>query len=323
MNDSNAGKITKNTIVKIASTAALIMLAVWSFNSAPSMEYTGITTENKTDTGSINKKGMIYARYQQQLTKKLIEVSGVWVTVKTVSGIISLVKTIQIEGSVQFLGGAAVSIQPLGMVEAVDNTLDQISNMLLWAMGAIAIQKILLAVSLWVSVKIVVPICLLLIAAAIWCKKYKGQLTRFLLGIVIICAGICSAVPLSLELSNKVETSILDKQLNKLTKGDIEGQSFKDLENAGDLSFGDILKEGKKKLESFWDKIRGKIDKLITSVIDYIMCFVATRIIIPIGTIVGLWYLIGAILNLIGFSGGQRVAKDSPKKTNEPERSSE
>jgi hypothetical protein len=241
-------------------------------------------------------------RIQQQLTKKLAQVAGVWASVKIASGVISFVQTIQVEGSIPVVGGLAVSVQPLGWTAVVDNTLDHISNILLWAMGAIAIEKMLLAISVWISLRIVIPVCALCMIIAIWNKRYKQQLTRIIAGIIIMGIGVCSAIPLSLELSNTVESSLLSSKIEK-TINEIEGQS-QEIETEGntinDSSFIDQLKRLGSGVAYFFADMKQNFDSFIDSTINYIMCFMVTNLIIPIGTIIGLRYLIGAVLKLTG-----------------------
>jgi hypothetical protein len=244
-------------------------------------------------------------RIQQQLTVKLAQVAGVWASVKIASGVISFVQTIQVEGSIPVVGGLAVSVQPLGWTAVVDNTLDHISNILLWAMGAIAIEKMLLAISVWVSLRIVFPVCVVFMIIAIWNKKHKQQLTGIIAGIIIIGIGICSAIPLSLALSNVVEESILSAKIEK-TINEIEGQS-QEIETEGnsinDSSFIDQLKRLGSGVANFFTAMKQKIDSFIDSTINYIMCFMVTNLIIPIATIFGLRYLIGGVLKLTSPAG--------------------
>ena len=244
-------------------------------------------------------------RLQGQLTRKLAQVAGVWAQVKIVSGVISVLETIQVEGSIPVVGGLAIATEPLGWTDVVDNTLDQISDICLWAMGAIAIEKMLLAISIWFSLKIVVPVCAICIVVAIWIKKYAGQLKRIIAGLIIIFAGICSAIPLSLELSNIIETSILSSQIRE-TINEIDG-SYEEAEKIGDdvnnSSFMSRLRQIGAGIFSFFGDIKQTFDTFIDSMINYIMCFIVTNLIIPIATILCLKYLIGIVLKLVGFSG--------------------
>jgi ABC-type multidrug transport system fused ATPase/permease subunit len=252
-------------------------------------------------------------RLQQQLTKKLAQVAGVWATVKVTSGIISVIQSIQVQGSIPVVGGLAVSAEPLGWTDVVDNILDQVSNILLWAMGAITLEKLLLAISWWVSLKIVIPVCALFVVIAIWNKKYQERLKKIVAGIIIIGVGICSAIPLSLELSNVVETSILSNYMTN-TINDLEGQS-KEIEKEGDVDSSRLARIGSA-IKNFFGGLQQKLDSFIEKTINIIMCFIVTNLIIPIATLFGLKYLVGATLKFIGFSvKGDEIMRYLPGKT--------
>jgi len=224
---------------------------------------------------------------------------------KSRSGIISVVQTIQVEGSIPVVGGLAVSAHPLGWAEVVDNTLDQISNICLWAMGALALQKILLAVSIWISLRIIVPVCAFLIVIALWSKKYTGQLKRVITGIVIISLGVCLAIPLSLELSNLVESSILSKHINE-TVNEIKDTSEEINERGGEAVDVNWLKRIGGGIVEFFTSIKNYFDSLIDRMIDFIICFILTNIIIPIGTLFFMKYLVDTALKFIDFSLTQK-----------------
>ena len=240
-------------------------------------------------------------KLQAQLTRKIAQVSGVWLSVKVASGVISFLQEIQVEASVGFVVGGAVSVQPLGWTEVVDNTLDQISDICLWAMAALAIEKVLLAISVWVSLRIILPVCAILIVIAVWSKKYSGQLKRVIAGIAIISLGICLAIPLALELSNVVETSILAGQIEETVEemSESSGEIEKSGNEANDINFLRRMISG---ISSFFSGIKNHFDSLIDRAINYIILFIVTNILIPIGTLFGLKYFISTVLSFIGFT---------------------
>jgi len=259
-------------------------------------------------------------RLQAQLTKKIAQVAGVWVAVKIASGIISVVQTIQVEGSIPVVGGLAVAAQPLGWAEVVDNTLDHVSNICFWAMGALALMKILLAISVWVSLKIIIPVCIVLVIIALWNPKYTGQLKRIIFGMALISASICFAIPLALELSNVVETGILSRHLDE-TVNEINSTSKEIDEKGGEANDVSLLRRIGGGIASFFDSIKNYFDSLIDKAIDFIMCFILTHIVIPIGTLFFLKFTTGTALKFIGFSDNvllnnnyRMISRDDKKK---------
>jgi hypothetical protein len=279
----------KGIFARILATVLLVIIGLAAFSYSSSFQYNSDNSNSKL---------------QKQLTRKLAEVGGVWIKVKVVSGVISFLSTIQIEGSIPFVGALAISAEPLGWTDVIDNTLDYISNICLWAMGAIVIQKILLAISLWFTLKIAAPVCAFLIILAIWNQKYRGQ-WKIIISFIVIFGGICSAIPLSLELSNVIETGILSNHI-QASIDKIEGES-KEAEMIGEdfsqSSFIDKLKDIGKGISDFFVGIKRTIDDFIDNMIDYIMCFIITNILIPIGTLFGLKYFIVTALRITGLSG--------------------
>jgi hypothetical protein len=229
---------------------------------------------------------------------------ALWLRVRIASGVISVIQTVQVEGSIPVIGGVAVSAQPLGWADVVDNLLNHISTVCLWAMGAISMQKILLAISVWASLRIVVPLCAVLIVAALWNKRYAGRLKRVIGGIIIIFAGISGAIPLSLELSNVVERNILSAKINETLRNVNDASDRLEEFGSGldDASFIDTLRRLGAGVANFFAGIKNYFDNLINNVIDYIFVFIVTNIIIPIATLFGLRYLVAAALKYIGFS---------------------
>ena len=125
--NDNQKKSVTGIIFKVIISIILIIVAAGIFYFSLSINY-----DNLKENG----------RLQSILTKKIAEVGGVWLSIKVASGIVSFIQTIQIEGSIPVVGGLAVSAQPLGWAEVVDNTLDQISNICLWAIGALVLKKL-------------------------------------------------------------------------------------------------------------------------------------------------------------------------------------
>ena len=278
----------KKTTVKIIISIALILISLGISTYSSSLQY-----------NNIKDKG----RLQQQLTGKIAQVSGVWVSVKVAGGVISFLQTIQVEGSIPVIGGLAVSLEPMGWTEVVDNTLDQISNICLWAMAALAIEKVLLAVSVWISLRIIIPVCAFLMIIAIWNKKNSRHLIRIIAGIAIVSAGICIAIPLALELSNIVETSILAGQIEKAAD-EISSEAReieKEGDDANDMSSPlTTLRRIGGNIANFFGGIKNQFDSLIDKAINFIILFIVTNIIIPVGTLFGLKYFISAALGFIG-----------------------
>ena len=246
-----------------------------------------------------------HGRLQAQLTEKIKDTLGIWAVIKGASVVISTLETFQTEVGASLALHATFSINPLSGLSVVDNILDQVSNILLWATGTLSILKILLAVSVWVSLRIIIPVCAVLIVAALWNKRYSGKLKRIVAGILVIGLAICFAVPLSLEMSNIVENSILAGQIYRTTN-EINNLGAHIEREGGELNdssgFLDTVRRGTRNIANFFQGIRQYADRLIENIIDYIMIFIIVNIFIPIATIFGLKFLVVRVLRYIGFT---------------------
>lgn len=275
--------------IKILFSVILLIIIFVISSSADAFQF-----NSSEDTG----------RLQAQLTARIRETLSIWAIIKGVSAIISTLESVQIEAGVSFGAQATASINPVGGLAVIDNTLDQVSNILLWAIGALSALKILLAISIWISLKIFVPVCGILIIAVLWNKNYSGRLIKIVAGIAVICLGICFAVPLALEMSNVVKTSILAGQIYRTTNEitSLSSHIEKEGEEINKPSFLNMIRRGISSVANFFQGIKQYIDKLIENIIDYIMIFIVINILIPVAALFGLKVLIAAVLKYIGFS---------------------
>jgi len=242
--------------------------------------------------------------FQSELTRRIKETLGVWATIKVTSAVISTLETIQLEAGVSIGAQLSGSVNPAAGLAVADNILDQTSSILLWSVGALSIMKILLTVSIWISLKIIVPICCFLIIFILWNKKYQEKLKRIITGLIIICIGISTAVPLAMQMSNVVKNNILANQIQNTTE-EINSLGAH-IENEGNEvnnpSFFNTIIKNINNISNFIKSIKEYVDRLVENIINYIMIFIVVNIIIPIITIIGLKVLIGAILHYIGFT---------------------
>ena len=212
------------TLKKIILTLILAAAGIVAFSAA------GTARDDTRKSGSL----------QGRLSAKFVEVGKVWATTKVVSGVISVLETIQIEITPFGFGTA---LNPLGWTAVVDNVLDQLSIACLWAMGAITVEKILLSLSFWIALKIIVPLCTFLCIVSLWTSAaLKQRIRRVLLSFSIIALTACLAIPVSLGLSFLVEESLLsnevEKKLEALRSGSGEVSSM--LEESGEKEFSII-----------------------------------------------------------------------------------
>ena len=282
--------------LKIIASLVLLVIPFLIFTSAIDFEF---------DAGDD------HGRLQAQLTERIKNTLGIWAVIKAASAVISTLETFQTEVGASLALHATFSINPFSGLSVVDNILDQVSNILLWATGTLSVLKILLAVSIWFSLRVIVPVCVILIICALWSKKYSGRLKRMVAGIALIGLAVCFAVPLSLEMSNLVENRILAGQIYRTTNeinslgAHIEREGSELNDSSGLL---DTIRRGTRNIGNLFQGVIQYIDRLIENIIDYIMIFLVVNILIPIATIFGLKVLVVMVLRYIGFSIRSEVA---------------
>ena len=269
-------------VKRIILTIILIAAAIISFSSAHSLY------DSSSDKGFL----------QTRLNEKLIQVGAVWATTKVVSGVISVLQTIQIEVT-PFGFGAALN--PLGWTSAIATVLDQLSIACMWAMGALMVEKILLSISFWAAFKLIIPLCVLLAVISLWLDPLRGRIRRILLHFSIITCTVCFAIPLSLAVSGLIEQSLLsnavEKKLEAIHSGSneaglmLEEDSGKSITAEKGFSVIDTVKRITSSIGMFLSEKKGLFDAYITDAVNYLMYFLVASILLPIATIFGLWRL--------------------------------
>ncbi|MCL2277658.1 MAG: hypothetical protein FWC21_07145 [Treponema sp.] len=228
---------------------------------------------------------------QKELTRKSREVLGVWATLKIINGVINILQSAQVGGS--FFVEA--SINPLEFLSPVDNVLDKLSDMLLWAFAAIMFEKILLAVSGYLVFMIVIPLCAIITIITVWTYKDKQKVHRVIIVSVIISLIIPLAIPISFQLSSLMENKLLTNNVERVLtsikeKGETAGEM--ETEVTGLRRVGNSIM-------AFMNTAKDLGNALIEDMINYFIIFIFTNIVIPITTILGLFFLTKYLAKLI------------------------
>jgi hypothetical protein len=246
---------------------------------------------------------------QKQLTEKSVQVLGVWAVLKVINGVINVLQSAQIGGEL----GISGSVNPFEILAPIDNTLDKISNVFLLAFGALILEKLLLAISVYAVFLVVIPICAFVSIAEIMRPDRSGnkKLYKIMTVSLLISLAVPFAVPVSFKLSSAVEKSLFSNNLSVVLSSINEnGKNAKNMEE--DLN--KISAQAQAARTGLWDKVKGAADAavsfittftstiwnytanakdigeaLIKDTINYLMIFVVTNVIIPILTIYGLY----------------------------------
>jgi hypothetical protein len=220
---------------------------------------------------------------QKALSEKSKQVAAVWTTLKAVNGVINVLQSVQI-------GGSAIveaSVNPMEFLSPIDNVLDKISNLLLWAFGAIIFEKILLAISGYLVLLIIIPVCVIISIVTIWTSKDKSKINKVIIVSVLISLIMMFAIPVSFYISSFIEKTVLTNNVNKALssiteKGNTAAKMEKELTG---------LRRIGSSVTNYLTNTKKLGSALIEDMINYFIIFVFTNVIIPILTIFGLFFL--------------------------------
>jgi len=301
------------TVVIVLIAAGSFLFGIFTFGSSPDTGNIAVTasgteagednqlTEEIDNFTDIKQRGPVVSfllpdvnaevGIQKDLTKKSREVLGVWATLKVINGVINILQSAQIGGS--FFVEA--SINPLEFLSPVDNVLDKLSDMLLWAFAAILFEKILLAISGYIVFLIVIPVCAIITVITLWTYKEKQKVHRVIIVSLIISLIIPLAIPVSFQLSSLMENKLLTNNVERvLASINEKGETAGEMENevTGLRRVGNSIM-------AFMNTAKDLGNALIEDMINYFIIFIFTNIVIPIITILGLFLLTKYLAKLI------------------------
>jgi|TergutMp193P3_1026864.scaffolds.fasta_scaffold00406_19 hypothetical protein len=285
------------TIVLAVIGASSFFFGVKAF----SLVNSGKNREDVQDSQNVKPRGAVAAflipdiererGIQKKLTEKSKQVLGVWATLKVINGVINVLQSAQIGGS--FFVEA--SVNPLEFLAPIDNVLDRISNMLLWALGAILFEKILLAISGYVVFLIIIPVCALITIATIWTSKDKTKLRKTVIVSALVSLIVSFAIPISFQLSAIMETKILTNNVGYVLslineKGDAAETMEREVTG---------LRRVGSSIINYMSNAKNLGNALIEDIINYFILFIFTSIVIPILTILGLYWITKYLAKII------------------------
>jgi hypothetical protein len=269
-------------VSKIIATLFFIGIGVLSFQ---------IIAPKQSSYNSENEKGL-----QRTLTNKSQQILTVWGATRVASGVISLLQSIEVGGS--FFVEA--NFNPLEFLASLDNVLDKTSDVCLYALGAILIEKLILALSGWVAFRIIIPIAMFIGIISIWIGKQKANVLRVLISFGIIGTVVCTAVPISVGLSQVIEKKIFTNEIQRtMNEINLKNNEVEGVQKGIEGNSKGLPKKILDSVHNFFENAKKLADALVQDVINYIMIFVVTNIIMPIATILGLIALTKYIVNLL------------------------
>jgi len=220
---------------------------------------------------------------QHRLTEKSKQVAGVWAALKTVNGVINVLQSIQLGGSVV----VEASVSPMETLSPIDNILDKISDMLLFAFSAIIFEKFLLVISGYIVFLIIIPVCAIISIVSIWKSNDKSKTSKIVIVSVLIILIVMFAIPVSFYLSSFIEKTVLNNNMNKvLSSIEVKGNTAAKMEK----ELTSLRKIGTS-VSTYITNAKNLSNAVIEDMINYFIIFIFTSIIIPILTIFGLFFL--------------------------------
>ncbi|MDR1785953.1 MAG: hypothetical protein LBR23_05750 [Spirochaetaceae bacterium] len=247
---------------RILFTAALLILGVLSFGP--------VAARFSHSPGA--EAGM-----QHTLTQKSAQILKVWAALKIINGVINVLQSAEIGLSIF----AEASINPLEFLGPLDNILDKLSDLLLLALAAVAIEKLILAVSLAAIFKVIIPVCIILCVLTVWLKKDGAALGRVIPLFTLIALSLSAAVPLSFQTAQIVENRLLSRRVDGVLTG------ISEKEEAASVMEKDVtgLKKIGASIVSFLGTARDLGNALAEDFINYIIIFFVTNLLIPLATL--------------------------------------
>jgi len=214
---------------------------------------------------------------QKELTEKSKQILGIWAALKVINGVINVLQSAEV-------GVAVASINPLEFLAPVDNVLDKISNLLLWALGAIIFEKIILALSGYLVFVFLIPICALISIITVWTYKEKAKMKKIVVIALLVCLIVPFAIPLSFKVSGFIEKKFLSNKVSTLVS------SLNEKEKSAD-GMKDIITVGSlgRSAVNYMTNAKNLGEAMIEDMINYFIIFVITSIFIPILTIFAIY----------------------------------
>ncbi len=262
---------------------------------------------------------------QSKLDSRLASATLFFMLTKLITGILSFLQTIQLDFSVVLAG---LNVSPLKVLEPLNQAINSLSNLFLIAMGAIVLEKFLLVTGGWLALKILMPLAMLLGAGSLWVNHlWRDKLRRGALTFVMAAVFVCGAIPASVELSGGLEKYFLNDIVNtaaqrveshtgslesmqdnlsaqqwltseqaKPLKGNTPQEIWQQSQSGGKISISEVNRKAKEFIGTVTDKAKAIIGDLVNALI----VMVVTTLIIPISTMLGLWWLLKWAMSGLG-----------------------
>jgi hypothetical protein len=276
-------------------------------------EKTAVVSDNKDNKGSNENKGKTETvalprprgqvasflipetnsekGVQKSLNKKSHQILDIWTTVKAMNGVINVLQSAQVRGN-YFI---EASVNPIEFLAPIDSIFKKISGMFLGAYSVIVFQKMLLSLSGFLIFILIIPICALVTIVILWTYKDKSKIHKIVIASILITLIIPFAIPFSIDTSSLLGNKILAKNINTLVATIEEnGKTAIAMEN-------DIVRSRRtgNSIINYMDRVKTLSETIIENAINYYIIFLFIFVVIPILTLLVIFFLTRYVVGLI------------------------
>jgi hypothetical protein len=256
--------------------------------------------------------GGLYGGIQQDLNDRLAAAVKIFALTKVIAGTLTFLQNLQIDLSVVVAG---LSVTPLSVLEPISYTLNIISNLFLFAIGAIILEKVLVTAGSLLALKLLLPAAFALAGISIWIRgEWKAHLRKASIYTGLISFVVWLSIPMSVGFANLLNTYFLE-EMNKAAAQSLQERSErislaeKELADpekiiAPEASDGWLSKTiSKINIKRITNKIKnaaaGAAESAKAAVEDMMRLFTSffvTTILVPITTVLILWFFLKKLL---------------------------
>ena len=245
-------------------------------------------------------EGSVVAGLEEQLDKRLVTATALFAGTKLICGLLNFLQAIELELNV-IVAGAHVN--PLVVLAPLSASLDKLSNLFLLAMGAIVLQKVMMVTGGWLALKVILPFTMVLAILSLWVKAWAEKFRRATLILVVLSFIAALTMPVSIGLASGLENYFLADMVKKAEMSIEESKKaieelpteFSKTEETGsflsrarDTLSLDIMKQ---KATETLESIINEAKETANNLVAILVAFLITTVIIPLGTVLGLWFL--------------------------------
>jgi len=228
---------------------------------------------------------------QKSLNQRSHQILDIWAAVKAMSGVINVLQSAQVKGN-YFI---EASVNPLEFLAPIDNIFKKISGMFFGAYSVIIFQKMLLSLSAFLIFILIIPICALVTIVILWTYKDRTKTLKIVIASVLITLIIIFAIPFSIDTSSLLGNKILAKNINTLVAT---------IEENGKTAIAmeeDIVRSRKtgNSIINYMGRVKTLSETIIENAINYYIIFLFIFVVIPILTILVIFFLTRYVVRLI------------------------